>query len=134
MTGARILVVDDDDSVRAVAVRQLTSLGHEVIAASGGTEALAVLECTPGIDLLFVDVTMPGGPSGPEVAERAARAYGGLRVLFASGNFDTALPASAHCIIKPYRKSELAQKLAEVLGASATQSQSRSIPGKSEPP
>ncbi|HZP98282.1 MAG TPA: response regulator [Reyranella sp.] len=117
MSAARILVVDDDDGVRNVAERQLRSLGHEVIAASSGEEALALLDATADVDLLFVDVSMPG-IGGVEVAGRALRSRPQLKVLFASGNFDSgALSGAAQFIVKPYRKKDLAEKLNEVLGA-----------------
>lgn len=112
---ANILVVDDDDAVRGAAVRQLNSLGHHVAAAASGAEGLAVLEGDPSIDLLFIDLTMPG-MGGLEVAERAVRARPNLKVLFTSGDFGTeAAGVGAHLIVKPYRKKELAEKIEETL-------------------
>src|SRR5579872_4535578 len=123
-TRRQVLIVDDDEGVRGVAVRQLTSLGYRVTAAANGAEALALLERLPDIDLLFTDLTMPG-MDGHEVAERARRARPGLKVLFASGNGDSAATtadgATARYIVKPYRKKELAETLLEVLVASATE-------------
>lgn len=115
MTHCKILVVDDDDMVRAVAVRQLTSLGYGVVEASNGTAALDVLASVPDIRLLFVDMVMPGGLGGPEVAQEARRLYPDLKILFASGYVDgPALDADA--LVKPYRKQQLAAKVQEVLG------------------
>jgi CheY-like chemotaxis protein len=120
MTRGHILVVDDDDAVRGVAVRQLTSLGYPVIAAANGAEALALLVGTPDVGLLFVDVSMPGGMGGVVVAERARRLRPQLKVLFASGNLGAGLAdEAAQFIVKPYRKKDLAEKLQELLGASA---------------
>ena len=122
---AKILVVEDDDLVRRVAVDQLTRLGYEVIAASSGTEALDILAGRSDIDLLFTDVVMPGGLNGGEVAEKARRLRPALKVLFASGYFEGALvrngsiEASGQFLVKPYRKSELAEKVEEVLRAAA---------------
>ena len=120
----QILVVDDDDQIRAIAMRQLTSLGYRVIAASGGTEALELLQHVPDIDLLFVDVMMPNGMGGREVAERAKSVRPGLKVLFASGYFEGALvdrgeitPSEAF-LVKPYRKKDLAEKVQQVLKGS----------------
>jgi PAS domain S-box-containing protein len=121
----KILLVDDDDSVRDAAMQQLTSLGYRVIAASNGTEALDLLSRNLDVDLLFTDVIMPGGMNGGEVAEAARSVRPGLKVLFASGYFEGALvregniEASAQFIVKPYRKKELALKMEEVLGAKA---------------
>jgi PAS domain S-box-containing protein len=117
----QILVVDDDDQVRAIAVRQLTSLGYRVIAASGGAEALELLRAVPDIDLLFVDVSMPDGMSGRECAEQAVALRTGLKVLFASGYFEGALvrrgdlEEAADFLVKPYRKKDLAAKVQQVL-------------------
>jgi len=117
----QILVVDDDDNVRAVAVRQLTSLGYRVIAASGGAEALDLLRAVPDIDLLFVDVMMPNGMSGRECADEARALRPGLKVLFASGYFEGALvqrgdiDETAQFLVKPYRKKDLAEKVQQVL-------------------
>lgn len=117
----QILVVDDDDNVRAVAVRQLTSLGYRVIAAPGGAEALELLRAVPDIDLLFVDVMMPNGMSGRECAEQAQTLRPSLKVLFASGYFEGALvqrgdmDEAVQFLVKPYRKKDLAEKVQQVL-------------------
>ena len=117
----QILVVDDDENVRAVAVRQLTSLGYRVIAAAGGAEALDRLRVVPDIDLLFVDVMMPNGMGGRECADQAKALRPGLKVLFASGYFEGALvqrgdiDEAADFLVKPYRKKDLATKVQEIL-------------------
>jgi PAS domain S-box-containing protein len=117
----KILVVDDDDGVRDVAMRQLKSLGYTVLMATNGPEALEMLHRNPDIDLLFTDVVMPGGLNGREVAEQARRIIPGLKVLFTSGYFegalvrDGALESSVRLLVKPYRKNELAETMAEVL-------------------
>jgi PAS domain S-box-containing protein len=117
----QILVVDDDDQVRAVAVRQLTSLGYRVLAAGDGAEALELLDHVPDVDLLFVDVMMPNGMSGRECAQRAQAMRPGLAVLFASGYFEGALvqrgeiEGNTEFLVKPYRKKDLAEKVQQVL-------------------
>jgi len=117
----QILVVDDDDQVRAVAVRQLTSLGYRVIAAASGAEALDLLRVVPDVDLLFVDVMMPDGMSGRECAEQAQTLRPDLKVLFASGYFEGALvqrgdiEKSVEFLVKPYRKKDLAEKVQQIL-------------------
>lgn len=112
---AQILVVDDDDQIRQIAVRQLSSLGYRVIETSNGAAALDVLARTAGIDLLFVDLNMPG-MSGHEVATEAMRRRPGLKILFASGEGEPAGSSDAHFLMKPYRKKELAEKVLDVLG------------------
>lgn len=110
---ARVLIVDDDDAVRRAAVRQLTSLGYGVIESASGADALSILARDIGIDVLLVDMSMPG-LSGPEVARRAIEQRPTLRVLFVSGQYDAAA-GNATFIVKPYRKQDLARKLEEVL-------------------
>lgn len=57
---ARILVVDDDMGMRQVLSMMLRRLGHETIEAETGDEAIALLIGTPGIDLVTLDLVMPG--------------------------------------------------------------------------
>jgi PAS domain S-box-containing protein len=119
----RILVVDDDDGVRQVAVRQLTSLGYRVIDRSNGADALKTLAEMPDIALLFVDVVMPNGLGGKEVAQKAIAMRPDLKILFASGYFEGALAERGDVdrdvdfLVKPYRKKDLAEKVQQVLGS-----------------
>src|SRR5690606_5145461 len=80
-----ILVVEDDDEVRRHTIAQLEALGYRTTSASSGSEALALVEQTPDIDLVFTDVIMPGGMNGRELAEQVGRVRPQLRVLFTSG-------------------------------------------------
>ena len=120
---AKILVVDDNSGVLEEATEQLTRLGYEVVSASSGAEALAVLERGERVDLLFTDVVMPGDIAGRELADKAAELRPGLKVLFASGYFEGALVSKGaletdvQFIAKPYRMKALAQKVEEVLGS-----------------
>jgi len=119
--GAKILVVDDNAGVLEEAVEQLTRLGYEVVPASSGAEALAVLERTGDFDLLFTDVVMPGEIAGRALASKAMAMRPGLKVLFSSGYFEGALVSKGELetdvqfLSKPYRMKELAQKIEEVL-------------------
>jgi PAS domain S-box-containing protein len=121
----KILVVDDDDGVRDVALLQLKSLGYTILTASNGPDALELLRRTPDIDLLFTDVVMPGGLNGREVAEQARKIIPGLKVLFTSGYFEGALvrngalEPSVGLLVKPYRKKELADKMERALALPA---------------
>jgi PAS domain S-box-containing protein len=119
----KILVVDDNEHVRQVALDQLTSLGYEVIVAGNGDQALDSLTRITDIALLFTDVAMPGGMGGREVAEKARQLRPGLKVLFASGYFEGALVREGvledgvQFIVKPYRKADLARKVEDTLGS-----------------
>jgi PAS domain S-box-containing protein len=122
-TRAKILVVDDNSGVLEEATDQLTRLGYDVVSASSGAEALAVLERGEKIDLLFTDVVMPGDLAGRDLADKATELRPGLKVLFASGYFEGALVSKGaletdvQFIAKPYRMKALAQKVGEVLGS-----------------
>jgi CheY-like chemotaxis protein len=120
---AKILVVDDNSGILEEATEQLTRLGYDVVSASSGAEALAVLERGEKVDLLFTDVVMPGDIAGRDLADKAAELRPGLKVLFASGYFEGALVSKGaletdvQFIAKPYRMKALAQKVEEVLGS-----------------
>jgi signal transduction histidine kinase len=83
---ARILVVDDDRQVLAVTCYMLKALGHEVVTAHNGAEALGVLRGDAKIDILFSDVAMSPGMNGVELAREAQRLRGGIKVLLTSGH------------------------------------------------
>ena len=118
---AKILVVEDNAEVRKVAVNYLLAFGYRVIEAGSGPEALEQLAADATISLLFTDVIMPGGMSGPELAQRALELRPDLKVLFTSGYAETAIEGGpsvglvGNLLSKPYRKEDLARKLREVL-------------------
>ncbi|MDB5366807.1 MAG: hybrid sensor histidine kinase/response regulator, partial [Rhodospirillales bacterium] len=116
--GARILVIDDDDDVRATTVELLQQIGYRVVAAPDGPTALNLLQAEPGIDLLVTDVAMPG-IDGVETVRRARLHRPDLRVLFVSGyadlaQFGTEL-ADEDVLKKPYRLNELAARIDQSL-------------------
>ena len=115
-----ILLVEDDDAVRQVALTALQSFGYTVLAAANGPAALALLAQRPDIDLLFTDVVMPG-MNGRALADAARQIRPGLRVLYTSGYTEDAivhhgrLDADALLLGKPYRRSELASAIRKAL-------------------
>ncbi len=119
----KVLVVDDDEDVRAVAVDMLTGLGYEVVVAPSGAEALDLLARVGDVDVLFTDVVMPGGMDGGEVADKARELRPGIKVLFTSGYFEGALVrkgsigANTHFLVKPYRRKDLGLMMEQVLEA-----------------
>jgi CheY-like chemotaxis protein len=120
-----ILVVEDDPDVRTLAVTVLRNLGYEVLEAGDGTSAIAAMKNGPRIDLLFTDVVLAGGVSGPEVAEEGKRLQPAMRILFMSGYPSEVmirrgeLEQDAELLNKPFRKADLAQKVREVLQKAA---------------
>ena len=81
-----VLVVDDDDPVREVAVRALSRVGYRVIAAADGPAALSLLGQQDDDDalLMLTDVLMPG-MNGPQLAERVVAEFPNVRIAFMSG-------------------------------------------------
>ncbi|MFZ0694946.1 MAG: PAS domain-containing protein [Alphaproteobacteria bacterium] len=121
--GEMILVVEDNDSVRAVAVNQLASLGYRTLKAEGGEAALALLGKHPEIDLMFSDVVMRGGINGYELTLEACKRRPGLKVLLTSGCEMKSADGldgveKFELLKKPYRKRDLAQKLRRILALS----------------
>ena len=89
-----ILLVEDEDGVRATTARILSHAGYRVIAAESAMEAVELFEKEPsGIDLLLTDIVMPD-MHGPELAERLLMARADLPVVFMSGYADM-MPAPA---------------------------------------
>jgi CheY-like chemotaxis protein len=116
----KVLVVEDDEMVRDYARLVLSSLGYEPLGAGDGTEALRTLDEHGDIGLMLTDIGLPG-MSGPALAAEVRRRRPGLPVLFASGSVDSTgraerVPDGEAVLAKPYRKSELAQKLQLLLG------------------
>jgi PAS domain S-box-containing protein len=116
-----VLLVEDDDLVRLVAVASLEKLGYRATVCSNGHEAIEQLRHGPHFDLLLTDVVLAGGLSGKEVAAVAAQLRPGLKVLYMSGYTENAivhhgrLDRGVHLLSKPFRIDELGRKLREVL-------------------
>jgi len=116
-----ILVVEDDDDVRAYSVESLRDLGYRVLEAPDGTAALRLLEREPKIDLLFTDVVLPGGMTGAQVAARAQERRSDLKVLYTTGYARNAivhqgrLDKGVDLITKPFSFPDLAAKVRDVL-------------------
>lgn len=127
VTGGRetILMVEDDDLVRAHVGGLLGELGYDVLVARNGPEALEALRRNPTVDLIFSDVVMPGGMNGRQLAEAARRHRPGLKVLYTSGYTDNAivhngmLDPGIELLSKPYTREALALRLRAVLDRSA---------------
>lgn len=119
-----VLVVEDDEGVRAAVVDMLIDLGYRVSRADNAESALALLE-TVRPDLIFTDVVMPGALHTREFTRLAALKYPGIKVLYTSGYTQNAivhngkLDDDAFLLSKPYRKEELARKLRSVLDGTA---------------
>lgn len=116
-----ILIVDDDRAVRSFLVAVARGLGHRIVEAADGAEALAALKIAPEIELLFSDVAMPNGMTGYQLAAAARQVRPGVKILLTSGFPAKAVLQSARLdpdirvLQKPYDPSELAAKITGVL-------------------
>jgi PAS domain S-box-containing protein len=116
-----ILVVEDDEAVRANTTTMLDELGYVIVEASDGNSALRILEGRPDIDLLFTDVGLPGGLNGRQLADRARLLRPDLRVLFTSGYARNAivhqgrLDPGVELLSKPFTLTQLATKVRQIL-------------------
>lgn len=116
-----ILLVEDDEQVRAATAKLLTGLGYRITEASDAVTAMALLATGQQVDLLFSDVVLANGMSGPELAREARRIRPTLKVLFMSGHVrDTAafreqLERDARFIGKPFKRQDLAEALRATL-------------------
>ncbi len=116
-----VLVVEDDDDVRAYSVEILRELGYRVIEAHDGPSALSLLERQSKVDLLFTDVVLPGGMTGAQVAAQARGMIPDLKVLFTTGYARNAivhhgrLDTGVHLITKPFSMSDLAVRVRDTI-------------------
>jgi len=115
-----ILLVEDEQALRAVAADYLHSLGYTVLDASNGEEALSLIRSHPKvIELLVTDMVMPG-MGGPQLAKMALELQPHLRIIYVSGYTDRALDRSvigenAAFLQKPFNLSSLAVRIRELL-------------------
>jgi PAS domain S-box-containing protein len=117
--GRRLLLVEDDLNVSAIAVELLTGLGLDVEAVETGPQALQVL-ADRRFDVMLSDVVMPGGMTGIELARICAERHPGLPILLTSGyagdDVDEALADAPWPFLrKPYSGDQLRQALADLL-------------------
>jgi PAS domain S-box-containing protein len=105
-----ILVVEDNDALRTLVIRQLEHLGYHTLAAADAEAAMAIIRSDEMIDVLFTDIVMPGGMDGWALAEAGRVVRHDLKVLFTSGY--TAATTAHECggalLSKPYSMDELA--------------------------
>ncbi|NWA88946.1 response regulator [Pseudomonas sp. D8002] len=116
-----ILVVEDNEGVRAAAVELLEQSGYTVLTAEDGDRAMLMLQAGLQPDLIFTDVVMPGRVKSTDLAEWARRQVPAIAVLFTSGHTRDILSSNhllgndIHLLSKPYGPDDLAQRVRSVL-------------------
>jgi PAS domain S-box-containing protein len=124
--GETILLVEDEEAVRGLALLSLRMHGYRVLAAGDGKDALRVVGAHEGpLDLVVSDVVMPN-LGGPDLVGELKARFPRLKVLYVSGHADEAvarhgLPEATACRLqKPYTSLGLARKVREVLDEGLT--------------
>jgi CheY-like chemotaxis protein len=122
---ATVMIMDDDESVRAVARSMVARIGHEAIVVSDGTEAVETYRerraAGNPVDLIIMDLTIPGGRGGKETVRDILDMDPEARVIVSSG-YSTD-PIMANCeeygfraaVAKPYSMQELKDVIRRVL-------------------
>ncbi|WP_111642428.1 hybrid sensor histidine kinase/response regulator [Marinimicrobium alkaliphilum] len=113
--GRHLLVVEDNDQLREVAVAMLESAGYQVTTAGSGDEALTLLDRR--FDGVFSDIIMPGDTNGVALARHLRQHHPNIPVLLASGFAEDTLSdrhqlADLPLLHKPYRREQLLNALA----------------------
>ena len=118
----KILVVEDQEAVRAVACGFLEDFGYEIVEAGDGFEALSKLQEHEDVDLMFSDVVMPGGMNGFDLAQAAQSMKPELKVVHTSGypkgamvHQDEPRFREGFIIMKPYRREDLQKIIKDAL-------------------
>jgi two-component system cell cycle response regulator CpdR len=119
--GGRILLAEDDDSMRGFLVRAIERAGYEVVAVDRGTAALPYI-ASGKFDLLLTDIVMPE-MDGIELAQRATALAPHMRVMFITGFAAVALakgsgaPSDAKVLSKPFHLRDLVAEIDRIFGA-----------------
>ena len=123
---ARILVMDDDKLVQDIAKRMILRLGHKVLLAGDGKEAIKIFtkhyNSGKPVDVIIMDLTIPGGMGGKDALQEVLKIDPKVKAIVSSGYSND--PIMSNCrhygfkaaMAKPFMMSELTKVLTEVLG------------------
>ena len=119
----RVLIADDEDSMRALVARAIAMDGHDIVTAQDGAEALEILIREGGaFDLLLTDIQMPV-MDGIALALTAARDFPDLTILLMTGFADqreraSGLEAIVHDVVtKPFAIADIRTAVADALAS-----------------
>jgi len=120
---AKLLIVEDDESVRTLAARALERAGHQIDVAADGAQGLASIRAADGgYDLVVSDIRMPE-MDGIEMAKAAAAAYPAMRIMLVTGYADQRERAEElngiirDVVQKPFTLAEIRERVDRALAA-----------------
>jgi PAS domain S-box-containing protein len=113
--GQAVLLVDDEDIVRAAVAERLRELGYRVLETADGPAALHLLDGGTCVDMLVTDVGLPNGMNGRQVAETVRERCPGIPVLFITGYAGMDLAPGSEVIDKPFDLDTLARRVQAAL-------------------
>ncbi|RKG85539.1 PAS domain-containing hybrid sensor histidine kinase/response regulator [Corallococcus terminator] len=119
-SGETVLVVEDEEVIRALIVEVLRELGYRALEACDGTEGLRLLRGAPRLDLLVTDMGLPG-LNGRQLADAGRAARPGLKVLFMTGYAENAAVSSGFLepgmamMTKPFAMEALATRIRDII-------------------
>jgi len=119
---AKLLIVEDDESVRTFTARALAAAGHAVDTAGDGGQGLAMIEkAAGGYDLVLSDIRMPV-LDGIEMARAAAASFPSLRILLMTGFADqreraAELESVRGVVDKPFTLADIRRRVGQALAA-----------------
>ena len=117
----KVLVIDDEPTIRMLVAEVLSEAGYAVIEAPDGPSGLRVLESASRIDLLITDVGLPAGMNGRQVADAARVGRPDLKVLFITGYAENAVVSGGRLdkgmfvLSKPFQMESLARRIHNII-------------------
>jgi len=124
-TSRRILIMDDEETVRKIVQKMLVQLGHEVVPSGDGVEALQLyreaVSSEEPFDLVIMDLTVPGGMGGEEAVQEILRLHPGAKVIVSSGYSNDPIMSNfrkygfCSAIVKPFRLQNLSAEIRQAL-------------------
>jgi CheY-like chemotaxis protein len=122
MRGSVVLVVDDEALLRMLAADVFSEAGFEVLEASNGAQAIALMETRPDIRAVFTDVQMPGQPDGFALSRIVRGKLPSSAIVVVSGRAfpkEGDLPEGARFVSKPYVGRDVVRLMRQLLAPDA---------------
>ena len=119
---AKILIAEDDTSMRNFLSMALSKAGHDVVLCEDGLQALEKIQDGSVFDLLLADIVMPG-MDGIELAQKATAHNEGLKVMFITGFAAVAMDSAtvkedeSRVLSKPFHLKDLVDRIEHLLAA-----------------